>query len=81
MVSSSSLGKSKDMDQAPYENFKIEVQFDRSPKRSFKDSNQHDRTDKGVPLGIHKRDPTRHQNAHNNHLKGTQMPSNEKVLL
>ena len=81
IVSSNSLSKEKEIRQVPFENLKIEVQFDRNTKRAFKDLNSQDRPNKGGPLGVHKRDNTRAKQPADYHQKKPEMSLHEKVRL
>ena len=84
-MSGSTVPTNKEASPIPYDNLKIEVQFDRSSKHLPNNQNQYVWDDKdwddgqGAPLGLHEKDPNRHPNQQRQRFKEPKTMPSEKV--
>ena len=73
------ISDSAESGHAPYDNLKIEVQFDKSPKREPVASKQFDRAyESNVSLGTHKRSSFQNKNIYSQPSNNTNVPTHSK---
>ena len=86
-MSGSTVSTNQQARPIPYDNLKIEVQFDRSSKHLPSDQNQYEWDDKDwdnlspkhTAVGLHERNTSRHPNQQRQRFKDTKTMPSEKV--